>query len=204
MARGIEGNEIGTKRSTPAQKPSLPTQSCQKSQKTLLGFFKKQASTDSSTLAASGSSPITTPATPQGRPTPDAALTPAPSSDPMSSSSPAQSSRTTSSAKDQHQNGLPSPISPTEGASADAFSEGSIKGQDSPSRKVRPSCEPYPTLGPPDPDPCLSQFHQPRRTRTHNQADLETICRQRRMSATLSLRVTPAMKFSDPFQPIQI
>jgi DNA mismatch repair protein MSH6 len=121
MARGIEGNEISTPK--PTLKKSGSSSQSVKSQKSILGFFSKQAPTPKSVL----SERIKT----------ESAInsTPAPSSDAIAPSSPDAGFHSSSKNKE---NGLLSPSSSLEPvAAADGVVEG-INGvpMSSPSRKV--------------------------------------------------------------------
>lgn len=139
MVRGIEGNEMSTKRATASQKPSSTPSQPQKTQRTLFGFFQKQAPKESSITAVS-SSPATAPTQrSKAAASFDAGLTPAPSSDPIASPSPSQSAAKGGVTRDDQENGLPSPISsPGESGPADALGKGAVndKVSGSPSRKV--------------------------------------------------------------------
>lgn len=128
MARGVEGDEIATPKPTP--KSSKPSSS-QSSQKTLLGFFQKQAGAAPEKKTSASSEK---PRSPVKKSSP-VELTPAPSSDGPEMSSPSLPSRVKpqtngvnkSQAKGKH--GLPSPAS-------SAITADGIAVTSSPSRKV--------------------------------------------------------------------
>jgi DNA mismatch repair protein MSH6 len=128
MARGIEGNEVSTPK--PAAKKTVASSKSEKGQRSIVSFFQKAS--------------ISTPAAPSsstGQSTKRAVsrLTPAPSSDAISPSSPEHGLVDRSKNKE---NGLPSPVTPTEDVKdADRIPEG-VDGKldSSPSRKVRCSC----------------------------------------------------------------
>ena len=130
MARGIEGNEMSTPKATPdSAKPR--SSSAKSNQKSLLGFFAKQAQPQSTTAPTSKKSNP-----PENRATP-LELTPAPSSNSPEISSPTLPSRTKSNgvskAKVNDRHGLPLPTSPT--SSAIATDAPTVTS--SPPRKVR-------------------------------------------------------------------
>lgn len=135
MARGIEGNETSSRPKTASQKPTPSAQSSQKNQKTLFGFFQKQASaekTSSPTPHASSPAPVL----PKAKDAPKQTLTPVVSSDPITSPSPERTVNPPATSKTPQHNGLPSPISSDAGVSADAAGKGEANGFSSPPRRV--------------------------------------------------------------------
>jgi len=157
MPRGIEGNEIASRKPPSTQKNMAPQSSAGKGQKTLLGFFNKKTITSSantlsglpqsSPTPAPKSQPVNKATTPRGS---SGSLTPAPSSDGPEPPSPELSiKRKPLKTGDNKENGLPSPITPTNGGTTD----GNVKKEDqgdvhnSPSRKVsvKPNLKHYGT-----------------------------------------------------------
>ncbi|KAF2436750.1 putative DNA mismatch repair protein Msh6 [Tothia fuscella] len=125
MARGIEGNEISTPK--PTLKKSSSSQSSSKNQRSILGFFSKQAS---GTPKPTFNQPKNATAS---------QLTPAPSSDVIAPSSPIEAVVKAASGKNK-ENGLPSPSSssqPNQGADDAAEIDG--VNVNSPSRKAKKS-----------------------------------------------------------------
>lgn len=118
MARGMEGDEISSRKPKPALSSQPST--AQKSQKTLLGFFQQKPQAAASTRSS-------------------ISLTPAPSSDPVETPTPPKHLPVRSSGNGKNkENGLPSPITPATSFVADAGVKQEINGTavSSPSRKV--------------------------------------------------------------------
>lgn len=93
MARGIEGNEISTPKPPTLKKSASSSQSTSKGQKSILGFFSKQAPTPKSAFSDRIKTDVAS------------EYTPAPSSDALAPSSPVSAFHSSGKNKE---NGLPS------------------------------------------------------------------------------------------------
>lgn len=147
MPRGIEGNEIASRKPAASQRTMPPQTSASKGQKSLLGFFAKKlgpAPVPSSSNELPLSSPTPAPKVPTLQKATTArsssgGLTPAPSSDGPERPSPEPLMRPRlQSIGNNKENGLPSPITPTSRGLADGFVSKEIRGEllSSPSRRV--------------------------------------------------------------------
>lgn len=142
MARGVEGNEISTKR-PPTLKSSTSSQSATKNQKTLLGFFQKQSgqppntngNSNSSSASLSKGTVTRSPDSQRGK----LSLTPAPSSDAAGPPSPEPATSMAKPVSASQTYGL---LSPARSSDRESTTDGceikvTVKDQtSSPSRKV--------------------------------------------------------------------
>lgn len=134
------------KPSSQKNQPGSGSQS-NKNQKSILGFFQKKSTNSPSPVPSSTNAAKFTPTATLSkksftRPQPVAALTPQPSSDAPEQSSPILAEQDATLGRNK-ENGLPSPVSPSDTEANRAPSEVAGVALSSPSRKVRNLTEPY-------------------------------------------------------------
>lgn len=139
MVRGIEGNEMSTPRPSSQKKQPPSGSQSGKNQKSILGFFQKKSTNSPSPGTSDGNpgkkTPMSTLKKAFTTPRPISALTPQPSSDAPVPSSPIREQDATLGRNKE--NGLPSPVTPSDAEANRVLSEVAGVALSSPSRKVR-------------------------------------------------------------------